>query len=421
MKIPRTLALALIPLAGVALLVLGAPSNPPTPGGHDWEVYSDRAVDLVTGKVYPWVWGQTDAPLTAAAQLSRPGDVVRVMESVPNALSIAIGSASKQFEAVRADPFDLTIEGTPGATIGPVAFGARKYPPGGAPGFAVEGLTLRDIRVDGRGAQNPIAGFFKSEYGDIALERVVLFSNASTKWGTRIHGHARSIKIVGCTYTMGGVEWGIYIDNTTGSPGWGPSVLIEGNIIAGWGRGAFQGVTREFPATNSNYRNPGAALGDIILRWNIAYGNGSQGASALTIAGWPRGRVVIRGNDLSGTYESGGIMIWGDKQKLGGMALPGGWAFRRVTLRENRSVFPKGVRPNVGVRDAKNFEMRIGKLSELYLKSANIGVDLKHKGGKNGAITLVGRFPPSVWNVYGAKPWAENTNPIDPNQYWVQP
>lgn len=379
---------------------------------QDWEVWSGRAINLATGQSYP---ASGNGPLKSAVLHSKPGDVIAVMNRVPFHLAIGSGENYRKHEMVRADPVIVTIVGgSPTAEIGPLSWSGKKAP-GGAPGFAVESLTVMDLIVDGRASQSPLVGVYKNKYGDIRFERVTLRSSrTTTKWGSRIMGHARTITFVGCLFLDGGIEHPWYFDNPS------DSVLMDGNIAEGWGRTFCQVVTREYPV--AGWKNPGAATGSCIFRNNTSINNGwegGNGGTAFTVAGWPNGKVVIQNNYATSPWENGGIMLWGDRSKMGDLIRPDGFVFGKVVIRENILDFPNGIRSNIAVQGAALLEVRVGELRSMSVASANRGIDIAHNGFECGVVEFHSRVDPNLWDVAARQRFLKHKKVIDPHDYWT--
>lgn len=379
---------------------------------QDWEVWPTGATEVATGKVYS---SKDQGPLKLAVLNSAAGDVIEVHGHVAG-FSVGIGENFRRNEVVRADPVRVTIVGTPGAVMGAWAVGGKKKP-GGAPGFAVEYLALVDITVDGRTNQSPMAGFFKSEYGDIVLSGVELLSSKTkTKWGCRVMGQARSFTAESCKLVGGGQEHAFYIDNPA------TFATFRNNAIDGWGRTGVQVVTREFPV--AGWPNPGVATGDCIIESNVVKNcgwEGGNGGSGLTVAGWPLGTVRYDGNVITSKHEVGAIVAYTDF-KLGTLALPGGYGFSHVVVGENSGTIPNGVRAVMGFQRIKHLEFRIGEKRKFVVENANRGIDLAINGGKCELVEIHARDEPSLLpGVSSPREWTEGKLDVDPDVYWVDP
>jgi len=296
-----------------------------------------------------------------------------------------------------------------------MAWGGKKLP-GGSPGFAVERLELNGVTVDGRFSQSPIAGFYKTQYGDIVLHRVTLLSTPSnTKWGSRIMGHARSLTATECVFLGGGIEHAFYWDNPTGAQAF---LHFAGNIAQGWDRTMLQIVTRERPAKDE-YVNPGAAIGDCTIEGNVAIDCGGEGGGSahnFTVTGWPGGTVFFRNNYGESKWGTGLFITYYD-QKQGGMLTGSGHQVAKLVWKDNGGVYPKGDRDMNGIGNVGEVILRGGNLSRLALRGPKAAFDIEWNGYPNGALTIESRISPNTWNLQtGQGPFRKGKVSMSPTE-----
>jgi len=314
-------------------------------------------------------------------------------------VSLGIGENHRGYEVVRADPIRVTlIAGPDHISIGPISWSDKKLA-GGAPGFAVESLTLSGVTVDGRGKQSPLMGYMGSLYGDIVYDNVTLWSNHQTKWGSRIQGHARSITVTGCDFTMGGYEHAFYFDNPTGL---GSFIYFADNEMRGWWRAGLQVVHRKY--STGGYLNPGPAEGDLTIERNTVKDSGSAGAHNFTVTGWPNGTVYFRDNYGESTYDTGLFISYHEPQQ-GDLLTEEGWQARKLVWRDNSGRYSNSGRDMNGFGGIGELIVRGGDLGRLFFAGNRSAFDLawKHNGKAqpSGTTVIESRFNPTsnAWNL----------------------
>ncbi len=379
---------------------------------QDWIVSPGVAVETATGIEFKVAdRGELDFVLERAD----PQGVVIECNGAIDGVSIGLGENYRRFEVVRKEPLRVTlVAGPEHVSIGPLAWGDKKYPGGQVEGLALEHLELLGVTVDGRFAQSPLAGYMDAEYGDIILDGVTLLSEKSkTKWGSRIMGRARTIVVRRSVFLGGGIEWALYFDHP-----W-LYIFIEDSLFQDWGRGAAQIVHRTEAYGGNGFP---AAAGDCVIDSNVAVDNGWEGGGSahnFTVTGWPEGTVYYRNNRTTSRWKCGGFITYYDfKQggQSGGLMTETGFQAGHVVWKDNSARYQNGDRDVFGFGSVEQLEVRMGQVGETVVYSPKAAFDIAWNGLECGTV-IESRVDPVLWNLQtGQGPWRANGQTLSAEQ-----
>lgn len=321
------------------------------------------------------------------------GEVIQIHGNLGHINLCTTGNANGKDDVYRKAPITaLIVGGNREARIRGMDTGEK--------GGGYEYIGLRDLTLDARGRQVGTLGFMDSRLGALDYENVTVLSDSKTKWGVRIHGWSKWLRIVNCVGMGGGQEHFAYVDHTWGvNPATGLDIEIRGNRGRNWKRTMAQVVTRKFPGGKGGPSRP-AATGKLLITDNEAYDCGAHGAYNFTVAGWPLGEVVFRDNHGESKHKTGLFVAYKDfKQE--DLVDPEGYGIGKLTWAHNVGIYPNGDREVNEIGSVNHLEMKVGDLNGAFNLSPNKGVDFSGGSGAGdpcNVIELHSRVDPNDWN-----------------------
>jgi hypothetical protein len=367
-----------------------------------WEVYPGLVIDPHGDVVQT---GPKNA-LAQALVLTKPGDIVEVNGTLPH-VDLALGPGYRNNEAVRPEPFDVTVVGVGDARVRGLSIAQS--------GGGVERLEMRGLTIDARGSQVGVIGYMDTKIGSLHFEDIDLLSDQWTKWGFRIHGWSQDMSFIDVRGWDGGQEHLFYVDHPR------DYVLVRNCVGRRWRRTHTQVVTRKVPGSAGITRP--AATGNCTIEGNEAYDCGQDGAFNFTVTGWPNGNVFFRKNHGESRFETGLFVSYYDI-KQGDLVNPNGFQVSHLVWAHNVGIFPNGVREVNGIGSVEDLEVRVSSDRLSFNHSLNRGMDMEKNGKPCGTIELQSRYDPNLWNWQMPKPFCKHKKVLTEDEVrklWPQP